>query len=381
MDIFKSRKSTREHIVNLTKELIKFPSHINEPLKIFELTQFIKSYFSKDQLLVMEHVINNVPALVVTTKETKHPHILLSGHIDVVPSSNIYTPQMDGEWLYGSGAMDMKGGVAIMMTLMKYFSQQKDVPSLGLMLTSDEETGGMGTYSLLNKEGYHSDFCIVNEGRNKYDLVIREKGILVVSVKLTGKSIHSAYPWKGRNVLEDLMKICMVVKSHFPRARDGWVPTVSTTMVKAGHELNTVPSEAEAILFFRLTGKKKLNKEKIMELIRKLTSSNAEIKELVYGDVFEMLPKNSYIRLLRSVAQNVLQRKIALGENHGASDARFFAQKMIPTVVLGPVGKDHHSPNECVSVTSLEEHFEVLKAFINEEYGLSNTYARRIASE
>lgn len=380
MDLFKSKKATREHIVNLTKELIKFPSHINEPLKIFELAQFIKSYFAKDSVCIMEHVINNVPALVITTKETKHPHIMLSGHIDVVPSSNIYTPRVEGDLLYGSGSMDMKGGVAVMMALMKYFSQQENVPSIGLMLTSDEETGGMGTYTLLNKEGYHADFCLVGEGRGKYDLVIREKGILVVSIKIAGKSIHSAYPWKGRNVLEDLMKICLIVKSHFPKARDGWVPTVSTTFLKAGQELNTVPSEAEAVLFFRLTGKKKLSKDRIMELLKKLTT-NAEIKELVYGDVFEISPKDEYVRLLRTVAQNVLQKKIAFGENHGASDARFFAQKMIPTVVLGPVGKEHHSSNECVSVTSLEEHFEVLKAFVAQEYGLSSTDAQKVANE
>lgn len=367
MDIFKTKRASKEHLVNLTKELIRFPSNISEPRKVFELADFIKSYFSGDGLHISEYVFNGLPSLVVTTEETKHPHIMLSGHMDVVPSSYVYSAKVEGDLLYGSGAMDMKGGVACMMAVMKYFAKMKNRPSLGIMITGDEEIGGDSTKMLLNEEGYGADFCIVNEGRSKYEIVNREKGLFVVSISLKANPIHSAYPWKGRNVTEELMKLCMNVKTHFPKVREGWIPSVSVTSLRVGREqeYNTIPGEAEAVLFFRLTGKR-WNKEKILDLLKRLAPL-AEIREQVYGDAFHVDFEEERIMLLRKVARGVTGKRVGFGSNHGASDARYFIEKGIKTVVLGPVGKHHHSPEEFVSIESLVTHFMVLKKFIEVE--------------
>jgi succinyl-diaminopimelate desuccinylase len=373
MKFFKTKKTQREHLLNLTKELIRFPSHIDEPLKIFDLVEFIKNYFAKDPVHINEYAIGGLPSLVISTEDTKHPHILLSGHIDVVPSSSLYTSKVEGNKLYGSGSMDMKGGVACMMATMKYFASKKEMPSLGLMITSDEEIGGESTRLLLAEEGYNTDFCIVNEGRPKYEIVTREKGIFVISVSLKSKPIHSAYPWRGKNVLEDLMKLCQNVKAQFPRPRDGWIPTVSTTFLRVGkgEEINTIPGEAEAIMFFRLTGTRKWNKEKILTMIKEMASA-AEVKELIEGSIFKMDENNSYIQLLRQVAKDITGRRISFGTNHGASDGRHFVARDIPTAILGPVGKDHHCLSEYVSINSLNFHFEVLKKFVEKEWKMGD---------
>ena len=380
MELFKTKKAVRDHLVSLTKELIRFPSHVNEPRKIFELTDFIKEYFVKDRLVISEYVYGGLPALVISTEDTKHPHVMLSGHVDVVPSSYVYSAKVEDDLIYGSGAMDMKSGIACMMSIMKYFAAQKDVPSLAAMITSDEETGGNSAQMLLNDEGYCTDFCIVNESRQKYEIVNKEKGLLVLSISLKANTIHSAYPWKGKNVTEELMKLCLNIKSHFPKVREGWIPNVSVTYFKVGREqeINTIPGEAEAILFFRLTDKSRWKKEKIIDLVKKLNPA-AEIRELVYGDVFSMDPDNEYLKLLRRVAREVTDKRIGFGENHGGSDARYFAAKNIPTAILGPVGKDHHTPEECVSIESMITHFNVLRKFISEEWKEFNKSAKEVA--
>ncbi len=379
MEFFKTKKTLRDHLVSLTKELIRFPSHVHEPRKIFELTDFIKDYFVKDKLYISEYVYNGLPALVVSTEETMHPHVMLSGHIDVVPSSYVYSAKIEDDNLYGSGAMDMKSGIACMMAAMKYFAHEKDRPSLAAMITSDEESGGEAAQMLLNQEGYATDFCIVNEGRQRYEIVNKEKGLLVLHVTLKGSPVHSAYPWKGKNVTEDLMKMCLNVKKHFPKIKEGWTPNVSVTYfnVGRGEEINTIPGEAEAILFFRLTDKKKWTKENIIELIKKLAPA-AEIRELVYGDVFDMDPADPYISMLRSVAREVTDKRIGFGSNHGGSDARFFAEKNISTAILGPVGKNHHTPDEYVSIESMVTHFNVLRKFIAEDWKEFNKSAKEI---
>jgi len=378
MDIFKTKRAQKEHLVNLTKELIRFPSNISEPRKVFELADFIKSYFSGDGLHISEYVFNGLPSLVITTEDTKHPHIMLSGHMDVVPSIYVYSAKVEGDLLYGSGAMDMKGGVACMMATMKYFAKEKNRPSMGIMITGDEETGGDSTKMLLNEEGFSSDFCVVNEGRSRYEIVNREKGLFVVSVSIKANPIHSAYPWKGRNVTEELMKLCLNVKAHFPKVREGWIPSVSVTSLRVGREqeFNTIPGEAEAILFFRLTGRR-WNKEKILELLKRLAPL-AEVKEHVYGDVFHVDQEGERIMLLRKAAREVTGKRIGFGSNHGASDARYFIEKGINTAVLGPVGKNHHSPEEYVTISSLVTHFNVLKKFIAEEWKGYNKTAKQV---
>lgn len=366
--------------MSLTKELVRFPSHVNEPRKIFELADFIKEYFVKDKLIISEYVFNGLPALVVSTEDTKHPHMMLSGHIDVVPSSYVYSAKLEGDWMYGSGAVDMKSGVACMMSLMKYFAHEKNRPNLAMMVTSDEEMGGDSTQMLLNEEGYCTDMCIVNESRRKYDIVNKEKGLLVLSVTMKASPIHSAYPWKGKNVTEDLMKLCLNIKAHFPKVKEGWTPSVSVTAFKVGSgmEINTIPGEAEATLFFRLTERKKWQRESILALIKRL-ASNAEIRELVSGGVFYMDPENENLCLLRKVASEVTKKRMKYGINHGASDARFFGEKGISTAILGPVGKDHHSPDECVSIESMVTHFNVLRKYIAEDWKIFNKSAKEVA--
>jgi acetylornithine deacetylase/succinyl-diaminopimelate desuccinylase-like protein len=268
------------------------------------------------------------------------------------------------------------------MAVMKYFSERKNSPSMGLMLTSDEETGGLSTAKLLNEEGFNADFCIINEGRHNYDLVVREKGLMVVRLHYKAKSFHSAYPWKGRNVLEDLMQACVKLRKLMPRPRDAWIPTVSVTSlnVLSGQEMNTIPGEVEAILFFRLIKSKKWGRGNIMALLKKL-APEAEIQEVLYGDVFQTDETNVRVKLLKNVAQEVTGKRMRFGENHGASDARYFALKQVPTVVLGPMGKDHHTHDECVFISSVETHFEVLRRFIEEEAKIFASATKMLAKK
>ncbi|MFC1748442.1 M20 family metallopeptidase [Pseudomonadota bacterium] len=368
MELFKTKKEVRDHLVQLTKDLVRFPSHEDEPLKIFEALGYIRSYFEGDKLHFAGHTMNGYPALVVTTEATKHPHVMLSGHIDVVSSgAKFEAEEVEDDYLAGTGTMDMKGGLACMMAVMKFYAQKKERAPLGLMITSDEEIGGESTKTLLEDEGYSADYCIVNEGRGKYEIVVREKELLLLKIKLSGESIHSAYPWKGRNVLEAIMKVCMEVKRHFPRQREGWVPTVTVTSMQAGKEHNTIPADAEAVLCFRLTGVKKWSKENVIRLV-KSKAKDLEVTELVHGNVFETNPREKHTQLLRKTVQDVTGKPVKFAENHGASDARHFSNKGIETSVLGPAGKDHHTAAEMVSIQSLVTHFEVLKRFVAHDY-------------
>jgi succinyl-diaminopimelate desuccinylase len=65
---------------------------------------------------------------------------------------------------------------------------------------------------------------------------------------------------------------------------------------------------------------------------------------------------------LAGIYRDVLGREPMLGREHGATDARYFSDRM-DALIFGPSGEDLHGPDEWVSVASLEGVGAVLAAW------------------
>jgi acetylornithine deacetylase len=97
--------------------------------------------------------------------------ILLTGHIDVVPPGEIahwrhppFAGAREGNTIHGRGAVDMKGGVASMLSAAEIL-RELEVPLSGDILFAtvvDEEIGGMGTLAMADR-GYRADAGILTE--------------------------------------------------------------------------------------------------------------------------------------------------------------------------------------------------------------------------
>ena len=97
--------------------------------------------------------------------------ILLTGHIDVVPAGERahwrcepFAGVRERESIHGRGAVDMKGGVASMLSAAEIL-RELDLPLRGDILFAtvvDEEIGGMGTLAMADR-GYRADAGILTE--------------------------------------------------------------------------------------------------------------------------------------------------------------------------------------------------------------------------
>jgi acetylornithine deacetylase/succinyl-diaminopimelate desuccinylase-like protein len=141
------------------------------------------------------------------------PPLLLQGHVDVVPAKGDWSkPPFGGEvaggYVWGRGALDMKGGVAMMIAAFLR-AAESDVPPPGdvlLCVLSDEEAGGDEGARFLVEEhrelfagvrfaiGEFGGFSLDAAGRRFYPMMVSEKQLCLVRATLRGPAGHASLP-------------------------------------------------------------------------------------------------------------------------------------------------------------------------------------------
>jgi acetylornithine deacetylase/succinyl-diaminopimelate desuccinylase-like protein len=144
------------------------------------------------------------------------PALLMQGHIDVVPAEGRWAHEpFSGEiadgYVWGRGALDMKSGVAMMISAFLH-AAARDVPPAGdvvLCVLSDEEAGGnVGARFLVEEHpelfdgvrfaiGEFGGFSLDLAGRRFYPMMVSEKQLCVVRATFRGPAGHGSLPVRG----------------------------------------------------------------------------------------------------------------------------------------------------------------------------------------
>ncbi len=353
-----------DEAVKLLSELVSFRTTEDNPAEIRKCADFIVTHLKRKGVVVNVHERNGKVSIVAAFEKTKSPDIFFNAHFDVVPaSSHLFVPRIDGGRLCGRGSEDCKAQVAVLMLLIRHFSAQKKKPSIGVMLTSDEEVGGHdGVEYLLSELGYSSRFALVADGGDNFDIVTRHKAILQVKISAMGKSAHSSRYWEGgENAIEKLIAAYARIKELFPKLKaPEWKTTASLNRISGGDAINKVPDYAELCLDIRRTEKDSEGK-----IMRKLESvSGVQVEKIASSDLLVTDEQSPYVRKLKSSAEKVLKRRIRTHYEHGATDARFFSAAGIPAALFKPLGFGAHSDAEHVIISSLKPYLDVLVDFV-----------------
>jgi acetylornithine deacetylase/succinyl-diaminopimelate desuccinylase-like protein len=246
--------------------------------------------------------------------ESEGPTLTLLGHVDTVRadreawSRDPWSGDLVDGWVWGRGALDMKGQVAAELAACLELARDGWRPPVGellLVLTVDEEAGGgLGARWLCEEqpELVRSDF-VVNEGgggmiefegRRLYALCVGEKGIFRVRLRTRGTAGHASLPRIGENALlklapylarlqeqpppepapdglellsqllgdrfegrEEAVAGLDRLRSKQPLLADFLVEpmlgvTLTPTVAHAGNKANVIPSAAEALIDCRV---------------------------------------------------------------------------------------------------------------------------------
>ena len=145
------------------------------------------------------------------------PPLLLYGHLDVVTTEGQQWthPPFAGEeadgFIWGRGALDMKGGVAMMLAAFLRAKYEGLIPIGDLILTlvSDEEAGGdFGARYLVENHpelfsgvryaiGEFGGFTLYAAGRRFYPIMVAEKQICWMKATVHGPGGHGSMPVRG----------------------------------------------------------------------------------------------------------------------------------------------------------------------------------------
>jgi succinyl-diaminopimelate desuccinylase len=391
-------------ITNLTKKLIEFESTADNPKQLIDCIDYIASLFAKiEHLHIKKYKKNNKPSLVIST----HPQnnsvannskqksslntpnkdsqtnqkrvfdVILSGHIDVVPAQkSAFTPKQKKGRIYGRGASDMKAMVAAMIDIMQKITSWEKYPSTALIITSDEEIGGFdGVDYLLNEIGYNSQIAFVPDGADNWHIYTDEKAVFHITFSAKGKSAHGSRIWLGDNANDKLINIYTSIKKDFFKKwgkatiNDKWKPTLNLGMFNGGRATNTVSPKASMKLDIRFPSSVK--KCEIIKILDKHSNKAPQVtwKEDVYGNANHISPENpfiqSWVKLLRNnISKSNLPSDSIFKKSCAASDARFYCQNNIPTLISKPICSKVHITNEWIDISNLKKFRELMEKWI-----------------
>ena len=303
-------------------------------------------------------------------KGTQAP-VMFMAHLDTVHPVGSFgekTVWQEGDLLHGPGATDCKGGVASLLLVMEALSQNEsfDRPTV-MLLTSDEEVSGRlsgkAGFALMQETAKECCAMFNGEPGTPDGITVSRKGILRLKVEVSGKAAHAGNGYfTGASAVKEAAHQIIGIEGESSESG----ATFNCGLISGGKAANVIPDSCSFTIDIRGVTDKMLKEahEKVLSHTKKVTVPGTECKVSVlsYRPPMEDMPANH--KLLEKI--NMAAREMGINEykpikRGGGSDAAYTVQVGTPTVCsCGPVGKNEHSTNGWVDMSTLETRAELI---------------------
>jgi succinyl-diaminopimelate desuccinylase len=311
------------------------------------------------------------------------PHITFAGHTDVVPpgdesawSMGAFSGEVKDGFLYGRGAVDMKGGIACSVAaVLQYLADHGGKPqesgkgSISFLITGDEEDVSInGTIKLLQwaaARGETFDHCVLGEPSNLEMLgdciKVGRRGSQSGTLYVDGVQGHVAYPHRASNPVPDISRL-IVALSDEPLDHGSaqfQASNLEFTSVDVGNPAsNVIPGQARAKFNIRYNDNHTQDslRSLIEQRLEKAAGNHIRARiawEPSNSNVFVTKP-GPFTELAVAAIEEVTGREPELSTSGGTSDARFISH-YCPVIEFGLVGQTMHQVDERTPVADLEK--------------------------
>jgi len=401
-------------ILDLAQHLIRIPSVTASPNErlneVHRAATFIYDYL-RGNGFEPRYFDGKYPAVYATFPHIGSPRspgaspeapILLTGHFDVVepePDDSQFIPRIEGDYLWGRGAADMKTVVATYLVWMKSILQGRDdtpftiresgpagprrYPNISLLLVGNEENGeaeawgtpnvleALGRSSLPDQAGdpYRPTLLIAGERTGEGgdelfgEICVENRGVMRFEVTARGKKGHSGVAGSAdlaetlisaRAGLSEIFAKCLTLRSadgwqsqaRFPFINVGTPGIYNVTAAEGtlGVEIRTIPQDDLSILRAAVEGY--------------CAERGLEVGISVMENGVACDPENPGLQLLIKAVRRASGVEPRIGRKLSGTSARFAPGGQ--AVVWGQSGLGPHSKDERHYIPSIEPYYRAL---------------------
>lgn len=315
-------------------------------------------------------------ALIAEIPGDSRAPVLLLGHMDTVfpvgeAARRLFT--VEGSRVTGPGALDMKGGVAVMLSALKALhSAGFSGRPLKVILVSDEEIAHNGSKAtvMLQREARGCAACFNCEtGYEDNSLVIGRKGGVVFKAAVHGIAAHAGNnPRQGRSAIWEMAK-----KIDDIQNMTDWDKgiTFNVGTIKGGTVSNAIPGycEVEGDIRFQDPDISPFVKEELLKVLNHTYIEGTKTELLLYHEgMLPMKMTEENRKLFEFVKKTGEENGIPVSEGKlvgGGSDSGYVVYAGVPTVcAMGVKGRFNHTRDEYALKDSLFERAKLLGAVI-----------------
>ncbi len=386
----------RDEVIELLSNLIEIYSPYFEEDKVMD---YAYTYLEKNNIPVSYHryeenLITNFKGtnLVGSIKgREKGPKILLNGHLDTVHLSRGWTKDplkatIEGDRLYGLGALDMKGGCAAIIIAIKAFVKNvKDFKGeIVYTLVSDEEGPyGLGTdATIIDGITKDIDFSIITEPSSAFAntqfpcLCLGARGGYNYKVDLYGKASHVASPEYGIDAILDGAKLITELANtelkEDPLLGRGSLVVIETSGGGAAASVSDYASFSVFRHVVRGEDKEFLINEVKEAAKRANIKSKYEInfRPSPHPDLDGFKPytvdkNNYYTKEIQNTIREVTGKFAKEAYFSSMGDFNYLGTRLgSPAFIFGPSGENYHSSDEWVSIDEVVKSSEVIYSLL-----------------
>jgi succinyl-diaminopimelate desuccinylase len=348
-------------LLGLTEELCAVPSESRDERALADLVD--ARVRARARGLVVERVGDNV---VVQSELGRDRRVVLGGHLDTVPANGNAVPRRDGDVLHGLGSSDMKGGLAVMLTLAEALAARPDAARFDATFVFyvaeeiAEEWNGLRDLFERAPALVAGDLAVLLEPTDGW-VEAGCQGTLHLRATYRGARAHTARPWMGVNAIHRAADALGRIASADPGAVDvdglEYPQSLQAVRVEGGVANNVVPDECAVVVNRRFAPSVPVE---VAESETRALVADADEIEVLNASI--AAPPNLWDPL---VAELVGSFDLGVRPKLGWTDVARFAAHGVPALNFGPGDPEiAHTAGERVTRESLEGCHAVLGRFL-----------------
>lgn len=337
-------------LLRLTAELVDLPSVSFHEGPVVER---IETEMRAVPWLDVERVGDN---LVARTRLGRDTRLVLAGHTDTVPANDNASARIKGDVLWGLGACDMKGGLAVMLELARSVSEPVVDVTYVFYAREEVDAAESGLLQLLNERPdlLEGDVALLGEPTSAA-IEAGCQGTMRYRVTFTGRRAHTARAWMGTNAVHRMSGLLTALERYEPRrpviAGCEFHEGLQAVAVEGGVAGNVVPDEATLTINHRFAPDRSIDEanEHVRLFIEEHIDGNDSAERVdVAGGAW---PATDHPLVKRLATRHSLDVRAKLGW----TDVARFAEAGVAAANFGPGDPTlAHAPDERVERRDVE---------------------------